>query len=387
MKYYTAITALIIALLLAFNASAQPYAIGYMQDSFYDDIRQREVPVHIYYPAQTPGTQVAVAAGSFPVLVFGHGLAMVWSAYENYWTELVPKGYIMVFPTTEGGVIPSPDHGAFGEDLLFLNKKMKLMGQDTSSLFYQHVAYESALMGHSMGGGASFLAAANQAGISALVTFAPAETNPSAIDAAKHIDIPALIFYGENDGVTPLNQHQMPMYQSLESSCKIIIGIKGGGHCFFANRNIICEAAELLTTPQPSISRAEQHKVIFDFLLPYLNYKLKQQQGQMDIFLDSLQNSHRITYKKDCNSLNIKPNDKGGIHMFPNPLPHGNPLNIVFENSANHIAVYNLKGEMIYFKTIERIHNQLDLNHLSKGFYTVRINTTHKDYMSKLIIH
>ena len=34
---------------------------------------------------------------------------MEWSAYQNLWEEIVPKGYIMVFPKTEMGLF-STDH-------------------------------------------------------------------------------------------------------------------------------------------------------------------------------------------------------------------------------------------------------------------------------------
>jgi dienelactone hydrolase len=141
------------------------------------------------------------------------------SAYRCFADSLVPYGYILLLPRTEGGI--SPSHQQFGLDLRFLNEQMKTEGRTPTSFFYQRVAPTSAIMGHSMGGGASFLAAAAYTGVTTVVNFAAAETNPSSIQAAKQVTVPVLMFIGENDGVTPPAQHQLPMFDSCASTCKI----------------------------------------------------------------------------------------------------------------------------------------------------------------------
>ena len=128
----------------------------------------------------------------FPVIVFGHGFVMAWSAYDNIWQDLVAQGYIVAFPTTEGGL--SPNHLEFGRDLSFVIAKMKTEGANNQqSLFYNHIASTSAVMGHSMGGGSAFLAAENNNNITTIVTFASAVTNPSSVTAAQNINIPAIV--------------------------------------------------------------------------------------------------------------------------------------------------------------------------------------------------
>ena len=109
-------------------------------------------------------------------------------------------------------------------------------------------------MGHSMGGGASFLAAQLNSNIKTLVNFAPAETNPSAITAAASITIPSLIFAGVNDCVTPQNTNQIPMYNGLGSSCKTLISIIGASHCQMSNSNSLCNFGELTCTPTATIT-------------------------------------------------------------------------------------------------------------------------------------
>ncbi|MBK7966630.1 MAG: hypothetical protein IPK10_16055 [Bacteroidetes bacterium] len=130
-------------------------------------------------------------------------------------------------------------------------------------------------MGHSMGGGAAFLAAQFDPSIKTIATLAAAETNPSAIQAAASLSIPSLIIAGGNDCVTPPPANQVPMYDSLQSSCKTYVSINGGSHCQMADNNFLCSIGEATCTPQPTITRAEQHVVISNYLIPWLKYELK----------------------------------------------------------------------------------------------------------------
>ncbi|HRH36692.1 MAG TPA: hypothetical protein PK760_00005, partial [Flavobacteriales bacterium] len=99
------------------TATAQPYAIGNTTRAWYDGARMRDVPAELHYPAMAAGDDQAMATGTFPVLVLGHGFVMTVDAYDYVWQHFVPLGYIVVLPTTEGGFAPS--HTDFGEDLAF----------------------------------------------------------------------------------------------------------------------------------------------------------------------------------------------------------------------------------------------------------------------------
>jgi hypothetical protein len=65
------------------------------------------------------------------------------------------------------------------------------------------------------------------------------------------------------------------MYNALASSCKTRIGIVGGGHCYFADYNFNCCFGEGTTSPQPTISRDQQHEIVAQLLFPYLDLCLK----------------------------------------------------------------------------------------------------------------
>ena len=302
MKKIHLLLLLISYVLVSASVPAQSWEIGNTPITFTDPNRNnRTIPTEIFYPANTSGTDVPPADGEFPVIAFGHGFIMVYSAYQYLWEALVPEGYIMAFPTTEGSAIPAPDHLEFGLDLKFLVDKIKSEGQNPASPFYGHVADSSAIMGHSMGGGASFLAVENTTDISAMITFAAAETNPSAIAAAQQVTIPTLVFSGSDDCVTPPDQHQVPMYNNLGADCKTFISITGGGHCYFANYNFNCSLGELFCNPAASITRQEQHSIVLAHLIPYLDFMLKGNISSWESFNNLLNNPNDITLQQTCN--------------------------------------------------------------------------------------
>lgn len=285
-------------LFMAWGLLAQNYFVGHKQYNFVDPARSRTIQTEVYYPATSTGDNTPFANGQFPVLVFGHGFVMAWDSYQWLWNSIVPRGYIMVFPRTEGSITPS--HSAFGEDLKFLNDFLLSEGNNGSSDFYQHILGTSSIMGHSMGGGSSFLAAANNTNLTTLINFAAAETNPSAIAAAANISVPALVFYGVNDGVCPPADHQIPMYNALASACKTRIGIIGGGHCYFADYNFNCSFGEGTTNPQPTITREEQHQIISQLLFPYLDFMLKGDAAAEQIYYQRLNSLNTIVFKRNC---------------------------------------------------------------------------------------
>lgn len=270
--------------LIAFCSLAQ-YQVGHTTITFNDPARTggfgsgggagRQIQTEIYYPSTTAGDNVAVASGQFPVITFGHGFAMAWDAYTNIWQRYVAKGYILAFPRTEGGLIPGPSHGDFGTDLKQVSDKMLALNSDANSIFSGKILQKAAIMGHSMGGGASFLAAANNVNIETVIGLAPAETNPSAIAAAPNVSVPALVFSGSADGVTPPADHHIPIYQGLTSACKSFVSITGGAHCYYANTNFNCDFGESTSSPNISITRTEQQSATFAILDPWLDFKLK----------------------------------------------------------------------------------------------------------------
>jgi len=292
------ITVIVLVLSLAVPASA--YEIGHTTLTFYDPVRgNRSIPTEIFYPADTAGENVPLASGfeQFPLVSFGHGFIMSWSLYDYVYEGLVPQGYIVAYPDTEGELFP--EHDDLGYDLAFVILSLRNAGTDAGSPFYGRVAATAAAMGHSMGGGASFLALGSDPSITAIANLAAAETNPSAITAAAGITAPALLFSGGNDCVTPPADHQIPMYDALASDCRTRVTIDGASHCQFAESNWACEFGEG-SCPSPTISRSQQQATVMSLLLPWLDYTLKDDVlGWLD-FDELLDSTPGITYEQSC---------------------------------------------------------------------------------------
>ena len=351
------------------------YPIGHRTITYQDPARSnRDIETEIYYPAITAGDNTDVASGQFPIIVFGHGFVMSVSSYENIWTALAPLGYIVALPTTEGG---APSHSNFGLDLAFLINKIKSEGANLSSPFYQKVAATSAVMGHSMGGGSSFLACENNTAPTVMITLAAAVTDPSSVTAATHVTIPTLVISGAEDCVAPPNEHQVPMFDSLASECKVYISINGGGHCNFANYNFACTFGEETCNPGgATLEQTEQQATTMNFVKPYLDYFLNGTIASWNSFVDSLNSSTKITFIKNCN-INPETIDQYEtpdirMDLFPNPVSEMLTISVSEFQDAS-IVITDIEGKMMTSAELKANSQNMDITFLSQGVYLVRL--------------
>lgn len=284
------------------QAMAQPFAIGRQTITLTDPTRSnRSIPSEMFYPATTAGNNTPVATGVFPVIVFGHGFSMNYDAYANFWNELVPQGYILAFPKTEIGPIPFPSHGDLAADMNYTVTWFIAENTTSASRYYQKVNGKFAVMGHSMGGGCSFIAAATNPNITVIANYAAAETNPSAIAAAANITIPALIFAGSKDCVAGPSGNQTPMYNALASACKSYVKITDGSHCQFGESNTLCNFGETTSCPFTSyISRTAQHNKTFEYLNPFLRFYLKGDCGAWPLYQQLLASPTGAVVQNTC---------------------------------------------------------------------------------------
>jgi predicted dienelactone hydrolase len=334
-------------------ADAQPYQVGHITKTFTDAARSnRSVPVEIYYPADVAGDNkpfAAAYAGKAPVIGFGHGFVMTYDAYANIRDAVVTNGYIIAFPTTEGSF--SPSHSEFGKDLAFVLREVTALGSETTSVLYGKTDTNNCVMGHSMGGGAAFLARSYDPTIKAMVTFAAAETTPSAISAASSVNAPSLVFAGENDCVTAPSTNQRPMYDALTAACKHYVTIKGGSHCQMAGASTTCSFGEATCTPAPGITRAAQHATINKYLVPWLNYTLKGNCAAGTTFETDLAGDGAVTYAKNCTLCSTTGVDFGspiaGYSVYPNPA---SDMIVVHSDreAVSHIVFSQVTGRVVY---------------------------------------
>lgn len=296
------IAAILLLVFLCINSIAQSYQTGHRAITFTDASRSRAVATELYYPATTAGDNVPVAAGSekFPLVVFGHGFVMPYSAYLWLADSLTKHGFIVAFPTTEGSILPN--HERFGRDLAFLCSYIPTLTNDANSFLSGRVIDRKAVAGHSMGGGASFLAMSYNKTIDAIFNFAAAETSPSAKAAALTINKPALVFSGSSDCIVP-SATQLDMYNNTPYPCKTYVEITGALHCQFGNNNGNCAFGQI-TSGCNSTSTSTQ--TVFEktvaLIVPFLNYYLKDSCNSKNVFEDTYTNMTGASKRRQCAS-------------------------------------------------------------------------------------
>lgn len=356
---------------------AQPFAVGSTEFTWPDPARNnRQVAVKAYYPAVSAGADATPAQGTFPSVVFGHGFVMSYTAYENLWQYYVPKGYIFLMVDMENSF--SPSHENFGRDILFTGKTFQQKSQSESTFpLYQKHSGKTGFAGHSMGGGASVLAASFEPSFPHLVVgMAPAETNPSAVAAAPAVDAPYLIFAGTGDAVTPPADHQIPIYNALGSSCKFLVSISGGAHCYYANANGPCDLGETVSGGNITLTREEQQAKVNAVLEPLFAVFLKGINAQSDAFESSLQQSG-VETTVGC-GLSVEEDAVSQTLIFPNPAKESvyitNP-----DASEKQVTLTDITGKSWI---IPMVNNSVDLSGFASGMYFLRGNR----FQSKLII-
>ncbi len=367
---------------LGTTAASAQFQVGQTTLTFNDPLRTggvgngggpgRQIETEVYYPADVAGQSVNVAEGAFPVVVVGHGFLMTFDVYENLSQLLVPEGYIVAIPKTEGTFAAS--HADFGLDIALVANRLRELNGDGASLFSGHVTPQAALTGHSMGGGASVLAA--QVGdFDAYVGFASAETNPSAVAAAANVAVPMLMFAADGDAVTPPADHQIPIYNAWASSCKALVTIEGGGHCFFASESAACDVGELLSGSTITITREEQQATMNLYMLPWLAFWLQGQEDAYAEFESLLEASAGVTYSLDCAApTGVATAYKASeIELFPNPCVREVRLQGLLESAS--FQVFRPTGRMVAEGRLQPESATLDVSTWPAGYYFLRIET------------
>ena len=301
-------------------ANAQNYAVGHVSINFKDAARTggyaisggttfptggtgRDIGTELYYPATSAGDNTPFATGTFPLVVFGHGFAMTWDSYKSFTDSLVRNGYIVALPRTEGS-LTGPSHLDFGKDLAKVVELMQQANTTTGSLFLNRLTNRAAIGGHSMGGGATFLADAfAPAEVKCYFTFAAAETNPSAVAAAANITRPHLTISGSYDCVAPPASHQNLIYNALASTCKTKIELIKGYHCAFADNSFTCGFGEGTCITSGGLTVANQLLLTRRYLNPYLDYYLKGICPAWTKFEDLLDTTTTATIQQTCNNI------------------------------------------------------------------------------------
>ncbi len=169
------------------------------------------------------------AGAPFPTVTFAHGWMAPPFIYNQAVTYLVDHGYAVMLPWSTVELFP--DHAAFAEDLRHCLTFLVEANADPASDLFERVDIGAlGFTGHSMGGGASLLAAAEDPRVRSVAVIAPALTFPvSVLAVLPRIVVPVNLIAGTDDDFAPFWLHSGSMFlQSTPPTVWTLV--RGGSH-------------------------------------------------------------------------------------------------------------------------------------------------------------
>ncbi|MFM7671087.1 MAG: alpha/beta hydrolase [Bacteroidota bacterium] len=390
------ISAFVVFFLSVLTGMAQNLPVGKRTITYVDASRSnRPVSTDLFYPAASTGTNTPLAAGTekYPVVVFGHGFVMSPTAYGWLADSLVKWGFIVAMPNTESGF--SPSHEQFGRDLAFLAQRITSLTDSSGNFLFGRVLGKSAIGGHSMGGGCSFLGMTYNTQVQAVFNFAAAETNPSAKSAAATIQKPALIFSGSQDCIVAPSEQQV-MYSNIPYGCKSYVNITGALHCQFGNNDGTCVLGQISSGCNNSPIQAS---VVFEktisLLRPFLQHYLKADcvaANQFEAVFTALTGA---TAQRTCSSdplgcvitsIPFSPNDQL-IKAYPNPASASSGITVkLLRGMFKEITVLDASGKaVLHFGQLSSPMIRFTLP--TGGIFLVRARTEMGIFYRRIVFH
>ena len=350
---------------------AQNFPIGHRSLTLTDPNRSnRSIDLELYYPAVAAGDNQDLALGTFPLVSFGHGFQMTYDAYSPIYDSLAAWGYVVANLETEGSF--SPSHTDFAKDLAFVVDYFLAQNTSAGSPFFGKMNGKSAMGGHSMGGGASLLAAQYTTNETCIFNFAAAETNPSAIaQCSTTVSEPLLVIAGSYDLVAPPNTNQELMYNATLSGCKYFVNLTGGYHCRFSAQSFTCEFGEgLLGPPSDGISREEQLTLTRAILRPWLEFWLKEIPEAWNQYSAVVSAGQGFTSLSNC-SQSLSDREKGRIKIYPNPGKDQLVVESKFE--ANFVEIFDETGRLVGQYPLNGERTEITGLNITPGMYLVKL--------------
>lgn len=238
----------------------------------------------LYYPANSAGNNTPFdgSGAPYPVITFGHGAMLDAAYYESTLKHLASYGYFVIATQSYTGFSMEPiPVDKFGADMRAGLTYLEQQNASPGSLYHGKVNTSAfGAFGHSAGGHAAIVAAANDTRIKTLAGLAPDGSStpiPSATNAIKNVHVPVRILAGACDGITPLSDHAQPIYDNASAPKQLAV-ITGGYHNGFTDRSMIPGMdfpVENCSSNVNKLSRDAQLKITRQWLTTWFNYYLK----------------------------------------------------------------------------------------------------------------
>ncbi len=218
--------ALLLASCVAADLGPAPTVASLSTDGAYEVMTYTDIPdvpefgdATVYYPVDTPSPIGGVAIAP--------GWTEVQSHIEWWGPRLASHGYAVLTLDTNDRMRDQPEERA--EALIAAVRILKAENDRVGSPLEGRIdAGKMAIMGHSMGGGGTLIAANNYPDeIQAAIPFTPWQPDGD----FNRITVPTLVMAGSADRIAGVEEQAWPHFQSIpESTIKVYLEIEGGDH-------------------------------------------------------------------------------------------------------------------------------------------------------------
>jgi dienelactone hydrolase len=174
----------------------------------------------IYYPTTT-------SEGTFGAVAVAPGFTATSSMYSWMGPRLASQGFVVFIINTNSTLDFPPSRGEQ------LQAALDYLVEE-SSVRSRVDATRLAVAGHSMGGGGSLEAAADDASLQAAIPLQPWNTDKS----WSEVRVPTMIIGAQNDTIASVSSHSEPFYNSIPASSeKGYVELRGASHMVATQSN------------------------------------------------------------------------------------------------------------------------------------------------------
>lgn len=171
----------------------------------------------IYHPTNV--------AGPFAAIAISPGYTGTQSTMSWWGPRLASHGFVVI--TIDTNSIYDQPYERAPQLMAALNQLVQFSNTSSHPLYRKVDPNRLGVMGHSMGGGGTLIAARDNPTLKAAIPLAPWNTSTN----FSSVTVPTMVVACESDTVAPVSQHASPFYNSLPSSTrKAFMEMNNGDH-------------------------------------------------------------------------------------------------------------------------------------------------------------
>ena len=226
------------------------------------------VTARVYYPATLQGLNRPIdpAGGTYPIVTFAPGFSTAPTAYASTMRHLATHGYIAIVTSSQSATF-EPDRLQYVSDVRGTIDYLIAENARAASPFFGRVdATKVGASGHSLGGGISIVAAAEDPRILASATLAAASLRdagplgpappPYADVEVTKLQIPVSLINGSLDGLIPVNTNGQVIYDAAQGP-RLLPNLIGGYHGGFWDPPVSFDEGTVTQAENLAFARAE----------------------------------------------------------------------------------------------------------------------------------